>query len=35
VVIDLALDALLYWILHCFDLLSGMVSVVVRAEKMQ
>src|ERR1700730_13453279 len=35
VLADLALDALLYWIFHCFDLLSGMVGVVVRAEKMQ
>src|SRR5260370_32020951 len=32
---DLALDALLYWILHSFDLLSGTVGVVVRAEEMQ
>src|SRR6266446_6208062 len=32
---DLALDALSYWILHNFDLLSGMVGVVVRAEEMQ
>src|SRR5712671_2715748 len=32
---DLALDALVYWILHCFDLLLGMVGVVVRTEKMQ
>src|SRR5262249_19052287 len=32
---DLALDALLYWIRHCFDLLSGTVGVVVCAEKMQ
>src|ERR1700736_5475825 len=32
---DPALDALVYCILHCFDLLLGMVGVVVRAEKMQ
>src|SRR6266478_7195748 len=32
---DPALDALVYWILHCFDLLLGMVGVVVRTEKMQ
>src|SRR5712671_3395506 len=32
---DPALDALVYWILHWFDLLLGMVGVVVRTEKMQ
>src|SRR5712671_6074339 len=35
VLADLALDALLYWIFHRFDLLLGTVGVVVRAEKME
>jgi hypothetical protein len=35
VLTDFALDAVLYWTCHRFNLLSGMVGVVIRAEKMQ
>src|SRR5271156_3405232 len=35
VLVDFSLDALLYWIFHCFALLLGTVGVVIRAEKME